>query len=58
MKCSCGIMRVSPSHHITEELSGSHVSNLHVLPRSPVQSEAVRARVQLFHLFTQEPINA
>ncbi len=48
---------VCAAHHIAEKLSGSHVSNLDVLPRSSVQSEAVQARVQLFHLFTQESLN-
>lgn len=45
-------LHVLPPHHVAEELSRSQVSDLHALPRSPVQSEAVQARVQLFHLCT------
>lgn len=54
--CLCVILHVCPPHHITNELSGTHVSNFHAFPRLPVQSQAVQARVQLFHLFTQEAI--
>lgn len=50
------ILHVCPPHHIADELSGSHVPDLHVLTRSSVQSEAVQAWVQLFHLFTQESL--
>lgn len=58
MKSSATVwmMHVGPSHRVTEELCRSQESNLHVLPRWPVQAEAVRARVQLFHLYTQEPL--
>lgn len=51
-------MRASfcPPHHITEELSRSHISHFGILSRYSVQSEAVQARIQLFHLFTQEPL--
>lgn len=48
---------VCPPHQIMEEFSGSHVSHLHVLSRRSVQSEAVQARLQLFHLFTRDSFN-
>lgn len=47
-----------PSYHVAEKLTGSHVANVHIPPCLPLQPEAVWARVQLFHLFTQEPLNA
>lgn len=41
-------------HQVAEELSGSHVSDLHVLTRQAVQAQAVQAHLQLLHLFTRE----
>lgn len=52
------VVKARPSYHVTEKLTGSHVANFHVPPCLPLQPEAVWARVQLFHLFTQEPLNA
>ncbi|TNN83047.1 hypothetical protein EYF80_006654 [Liparis tanakae] len=56
MTSPCAALRVRPPHHIAEELARGQVPDLHAQPRSPVQSEAVRAGVQLFHLFTQESL--
>lgn len=52
----CVRVCVCPPHQISEELAKSHVSNLNILSHLPVQSKAVQARVQLFHLFTQESL--
>lgn len=46
-----------PPHQIWEQFSRSHVSHLPVLFRRSVQSEAVQARLQLFHLFTRDSFN-
>lgn len=46
-----------PPHHIGEGLRSGGVSYLRALPGAPAQSEAVQARLQLLHLFTQEPLN-
>lgn len=52
----CVALHVRPPHHIAEELARSQVPDLHTQPRSSVESEAVHAGVQLFHLFTQESL--
>lgn len=57
MKSTVTMRDSCPPHHIAEELSRSYVSHVHVLPRYSVQSEAVQAWLQLFHLFTQDSLN-
>lgn len=44
-------------HQIMELFSRSNVLHPHVLSCRSVQSEAVQARLQLFHLFTRDSFN-